>query len=68
MVHKGEEINPPGQRSYDNRKSYTSSASINIQPGGIIINTPKFGENDAAEMLRLIKRRAAMQGYKFATA
>lgn len=29
MVHRGEEINPPGQRSYDNRKS-TYSPTIHI--------------------------------------
>ena len=64
MVHKGEAIIPASQNTYDQRKNYSS---INIQPGSIVINTPKFSENDAAEMLRLIKRRAAMQGQKFAT-
>jgi len=68
MVHKGEEINPPGQRSYDYSKSYSSKSNIYIQPGAIVINTPKFSDRDAVEMLTKIKRRAAMQGYKFATA
>jgi hypothetical protein len=65
VVHKGEAIIPASQNTYDQRKNYSS---INIQPGAIIINTPKFSDRDAAEILTKIKRRAAMQGYKFATA
>ena len=64
MVHKGEEINPPGQRSYDQRKSYTSS--INIEPGAIQIITPKFDESDAQNIFRLLERQAKMRGLKFA--
>ena len=29
LVHQGEEINPPGQRSYDQRKSYSPTININ---------------------------------------
>ncbi|MBA7519316.1 hypothetical protein ES705_11394 [subsurface metagenome] len=62
IVHKGEEINPPGQRSYDQRKNYTSS--INIQPGAIQIITPKFSDADGQEMFRIIERQAKMRGLK----
>ena len=66
VVHEGERITPASQNTYNQQKSYASS--INIQPGAIIINTPRFSGRDAKEMLAKIKREAAMQGYKFATA
>lgn len=66
MVHKGEEINPPGQRSYDQRKSYTSS--INIMAGAIQIITPKFDESDAQELFTLIEQQAKMRNLEFAKA
>jgi len=62
VVHKGEEINPPGQRSYDQRKSYSSTSSINIMPGAINIITPKFSEADGQDMFRIIERQAKMRG------
>lgn len=65
MVHKGEEINPPGQRSYDQPKNRTSS--INIEAGAIIINTPRFNEDDAEEMFDMIERKAKDRGLKFVT-
>ncbi|GAH55666.1 unnamed protein product, partial [marine sediment metagenome] len=55
-------INPPGQRSYDQRKSYSSS--INIMPGAINIITPKFSEADGQEMFGIIERQAKMRGLK----
>lgn len=64
VVHRGEEINPPGQRSYDQRKFYTSSSSINIMPGAINIITPKFSEADGQEMFGIIERQAKMRGLK----
>jgi TP901 family phage tail tape measure protein len=64
VVHRGEEINPPGQRSYDQRKSYSSASSINIMPGAINIITPKFSEADGQEMFGIIERQAKMRGLK----
>ena len=64
MVHKGEEINPPGQRSYDYRKSYSSNASINIQPGAINIVTPKFSSTDGQELFRQFERQIKIRGLK----
>ena len=64
LVHRGEEINPPGQRSYDQRKSYSSTSSINIMPGAINIITPKFSEADGQEMFGIIERQAKMRGLK----
>lgn len=68
LVHRGEEINPPGQRSYDQRKSYTSTSSINIMPGAIQIITPKFSEADGHEMFRIIEDQARMRGLKLVRA
>jgi len=56
LVHKGEKITPASQNTYNQQKSYSNP--INIQPGAIVINTPRFGGSDAKEMLRLIKREA----------
>jgi len=64
LVHRGEEINPPGQRSYDQRKSYSSSSSINIGSGAFNVITPKFSEADGQEMFRIIERQAKMRGLK----
>jgi len=54
-----------GVGASDNRKTYSST--IQIQPGAIVINTPKFGEGDAQNMFRLIERQARYRGLKFAT-
>jgi len=56
---------PAGQNTYNQQKS--SSTSVNIGAGAIIINTPKFGESDAQNMFRLIERQAKYRGLKFAT-
>ena len=65
VVHQGEEINPPGQRSYDQRKNnYTTS--INIEPGAIVIQTPKFNEQDGEKFFDMIEKKAKQRGLVFA--
>ena len=65
LVHKGEEINPPGQRSYDQSRSYSS---INIQPGAINIVTPKFSNADGQELFRQLEQQIKMRGLKLVRA
>ena len=64
LIHQGEEINPPGQRSYDQRKNY--STSINIEAGAIVIQTPKFNEQDGEKIFDMIERKAKQRGLAFA--
>jgi methyl-accepting chemotaxis protein/phage host-nuclease inhibitor protein Gam len=67
IVHEGEEINPPGQRSYDQRKSnYTTS--ISIESGAIVIQTPKFNEQDGEKIFDMIEKKAKQRGLSFAGA
>jgi phage-related protein len=62
----GGSVGNPMSSTYNQQKSYSNS--IYIQPGAIQINTPKFGENDAQEIFRLIERQARNRGLRFATA
>ena len=66
LVHEGEEINPLGQRSYDQKKSYATS--INIMPGAIIVKTPKFSEADGQKLFSLFERQITMRGLKLVNA
>ncbi|GAH70235.1 unnamed protein product, partial [marine sediment metagenome] len=43
LIHEGEEINPPGQRSYDQRKSYSPT---------VIINNPVIRNDDDIPKIR----------------
>ena len=52
-----------GASSNDNRKTYSST--IQIQPGAIIINTPKFSSADGQELFRQIEKQARMRGLAF---
>uniref|UniRef100_A0A6M3XLZ7 Putative tail protein n=1 Tax=viral metagenome TaxID=1070528 RepID=A0A6M3XLZ7_9ZZZZ len=65
-LHKGEAVIPASQNTYDQRKSWASK--IQIMPGAIVINTPKFGEGDAQEIFRLIERQARNRGLAFGRA
>lgn len=59
----GGSVSNPISNTYNQQRSYSNP--INIQPGAIQIITPKFSDEDAKEMFRLIEREAGYRGLAF---
>jgi len=63
LVHEGEEINPPGKRSYDQSKSYSPTVNITVQGNGNAEEIKKVVEQALEESRRQYSRGGYQMAY-----